>query len=93
MHNLQFQPVNHDHFPFSCRAILLTASEDNAIRVWGHPNRLKRDTGQISDVLKQQLCNCQLPHSETMSTNTDSLAAQGRMSIEEFLGIEYVACT
>ena len=27
-----------------------------------------------------------------MSTNTDSLATQGRMSIEEFLGIEYVTC-
>ena len=35
-----------------CRAILMTASEDNAIRVWGHPNRLKRENGWYNvDVL------------------------------------------
>lgn len=34
--------------------------------------------------------NFQLPHSESVSTNTDSLATQGRISIEEFLGVEYV---
>ena len=42
-------------FPVQCfcslhtffRAILATASEDNTVRLWGRPNKLKRDSGKL----------------------------------------------
>ena len=74
------------------RAILLTASEDNTIRVWGHPNRLKRESG--TQFVYENACSCEISMTlcltsvEPVSINTDSLATQGRMCIEEFLGVE-----